>query len=131
MRLCKKPCAQPQNELGKELIAGLRQAHTKRHPRAAGLIASKSQTWQYPPAPPEAQERLLPGHWGGDLLPINRSAVGILMAPVSGLEFLAKMDGATPTAAVQGFSATLNRVPPEMRQTFTYDQCRKLVRLVL
>ena len=40
---------------------------------------------------------------------------------------LAKVDGATATAAVQGFSAALNRVPLEMRQTFTYDQGRELV----
>ena len=38
------------------------------------------------------------------------------------------MDGATATAAVQGFSTALNRVPLEMRQTFTYDQGRELVR---
>jgi IS30 family transposase len=36
---------------------------------------------------------------------------------VSGVVFLAKMDGATAMAAVQGFSAALNRVPMEMRHT--------------
>ena len=80
--------------------------------------------------PPEVEERLLPGHWEGDLIKsaFNRSAVGTLVERVSGLVFLAKMDGGTATAAVQGFSAALNRVPLEMRQTFTYDQGRELVR---
>lgn len=38
--------------------------------------------------------------------------------------------GPVPVAwtAVQGFSAALNRVPVEMRPTFTYDQGRELVR---
>jgi IS30 family transposase len=38
------------------------------------------------------------------------------------------MDEATAKTAVQGFSAVLNRVPLEMRQAFTYDQGRELVR---
>jgi IS30 family transposase len=46
---------------------------------------------------------------------------------VSGLVCLAKMDGATATAAVQGFNAALNQVPLAMHQTFTYDQGRELV----
>ena len=80
--------------------------------------------------PPEVEERLLPGHWEGDLIKgaFNRSVVGTLVERVSGLVFLAKMDGATATAAVQGFSAELNRIPLEMRLTFTYDQGRELVR---
>jgi IS30 family transposase len=68
-------------------------------------------------------------HWEGDLIKgaFSRSAVGTLVARVSGLVFLAKMDSATATAAVQRFSAALNRVPLEMRQTFTYDQGRELM----
>jgi hypothetical protein len=46
---------------------------------------------------------------------------------VNGLEFLAKIDGGTATAAIQGLSAALNRVSLEMRQTFTYGQDRELV----
>lgn len=124
--------AQPHGELRKELIACLRQGKTKRRPRAGGVDRRQ----QIPDLvsihlrPPEVDERLLPGHWEGDLIKgaFNRSAVGTLVERVSGLVFLAKMDGATATAAVHGFSAALNRVPLEMRQTFTYDQGRELVR---
>ncbi|AFP31441.1 Integrase [Marinobacter sp. BSs20148] len=123
--------AQPHGELRKELIACLRQGHTKRRPRAGGVDRRQ----QIPDLvsihlrPPEVEEQLLPGHWEGDLIKgaFNRSAVGTLVERVSGLVFLAKMDGATATAAVQGFSAALNRVPLEMRQTFTYDQGRVLL----
>jgi IS30 family transposase len=58
----------------------------------------------------------------------NRSAVGTLVERVSSLVFLAKMDCATATAAVQGLSAALNHVPLAMRQTFTYDLGRELMR---
>lgn len=124
--------AQPHGELRKELIACLRQGKTTRRPRAGGVDRRQ----QIPDLvsihlrPPEVDERLLPGHWEGDLIKgaFNRSAVGTLVERVSGLVFLAKMDGATATSAVQGFSAALNRVPLEMRQTFTYDQGRELMR---
>ena len=124
--------AQPHGKLRKELITCLRQSHTKRRPRAVGVDRRQ----QIPDLvsvhlrPPEVEERRLPGHWEGDLIEgaFNRSAVGALVERVSGLVFLAKMDGATATAAVQGFSTALNRVPLEMRQTFTYDQGRERVR---
>ena len=124
--------AQPHGELRKELIACLRQGKTSRRPRAGGVDRRQ----QIPDLvsihlrPPEVDERILPGHWEGDLIKgaFNRSAVGTLVERVSGLVFLARMDGATATAAVQGFSAALNRVPLEMRRTFTYDQGRELVR---
>jgi IS30 family transposase len=120
--------AQPHGKLRKELITCLRQSHTKRRPRAGGVDRRQ----QIPDLvsvhlrPPEVEKRL-PGHWEGDLIEgaFNRSAVGTLVERVSGLVFLAKMDGGTATAAVQGFSAALNRVPLEMRQTFTYDQGRE------
>ncbi|EAZ97725.1 Integrase [Marinobacter sp. ELB17] len=42
--------------------------------------------------PPEVEDRLLPGHWEGDLIKgaFNRSAIGILVERVSGLVFLAR-----------------------------------------
>jgi IS30 family transposase len=124
--------AMPYGQLRKELIACLRQGHTRRRPRSGGVDRRQ----QIPDLvsihlrPPEVDERILPGHWKGDLIKgaFNHSAVGTLVERVSGLVFLSKMDGATATAAVQGFSAALNQVPLEMRQTFTYDQGRELVR---
>jgi IS30 family transposase len=124
--------AVPYGELRKELVSCLPQEHTKRRPRAGGVDRRQ----QIPDLvsihlrPPEVDERILPGHWEGDLIKwaFNRSAVGTLAERVSGLVFLTKMDGATATAAVQGLSAALNQVPLEMRQTFTYDQGRELLR---
>jgi IS30 family transposase len=80
--------AQPHGELRKELITCLRQGHTKRRPRAGGVDRRQ----QIPDLvnihlrPPEVDERLLPGHWEGDLIKgaFNRSAVGTLVERVSG-----------------------------------------------
>ena len=51
--------------------------------------------------------------WEGDLIKDknNASAVGTLVELGSGYLILAKMDDATATSTVVGFSAALNRMP--------------------
>ncbi|WP_019716446.1 IS30 family transposase, partial [Pseudomonas syringae] len=41
---------------------------------------------------------------------------------------LVKMNDATATSAVEGFSAALNRMPVAARKTLTYDQGREMAR---
>lgn len=59
---------------------------------------------------PEVEDRLMPGHWEGDLIKgkNNASAVGTLVERSSGYLMLVKMNDATGTSAVEGFSAALN-----------------------
>jgi hypothetical protein len=74
--------------------------------------------------PPEIEDRLMPGHWEGDLIKgkANASSVGTLVERTSGYLFMVKMNGATATTAMKGFSAALNRMPLAMRRIMTYDQ---------
>lgn len=74
--------------------------------------------------PPEVEDRLMPGHWEGDLIKgkDNASAVGTLVERSSGYLMLVKMNDATATSAVGGFSAALNRMPLAARKSLTYDQ---------
>lgn len=66
----------------------------------------------------------MPGHWEGDLIKDkhNASAVGTLVELSSGYLILAKMNDATATSAVEGFSAALNIMPTTALKTLTYDQ---------
>lgn len=41
---------------------------------------------------------------------------------------LVKMNDATATSAVEGFSAALNRMPLAVRKSMTYDQGREMAR---
>ena len=68
--------------------------------------------------PPEIEDRLMPGHWEGDLIKgkANGSAVGTLVERTSGYLILARMADATATSAVNGFSAALNRMPSELKR---------------
>lgn len=80
--------------------------------------------------PPEVEDRLMPGHWEGDLIKgkNNASAVGTLVERTSGYLMLIKMNGATATSAVAGFSAALNSMPLMLRKSMTYDQGKEMAR---
>lgn len=124
--------ALPVGELRKELIICLRQGQSTRRPRSGGV----DRRGQIPEMvsihmrPPEIEDRLMPGHWEGDLIKGkgNASAVGTLVERTSGYVMLIKMRDATATSAVEGFSAALNRMPLAIRKSMTYDQGREMAR---
>jgi len=124
--------ALPVGELRKELIICLRQGKTARRPRSGGV----DRRGQIPDLvslhvrPPEVEDRLMPGHWEGDLIKgkANASAVGTLVERSTGYLMLVRMHDATATSAVEGFSAALNRMPLAARKTLTYDQGREMAR---
>src|SRR3546814_1241911 len=80
--------------------------------------------------PPEIEDRLMPGHWEGDLIKgkANAASVGTLVERTSGYLMLVKMNDVTATSALEGFSAALNSMPLEMRKSMTYED-RKSTRL--
>lgn len=120
----------PRGELKRELIACLRHHNQVRKPRSRGT----DRRGQIPDMqsihirPAEVEDRLIPGHWEGDLIKgaSNRSSVGTLVERTTGFVVLAKMDNATTKAVVDSFSAVLNREPAAMRKTMTYDQGREM-----
>lgn len=124
--------ALPVGELRKELIICLRQGKTARRPRSGGV----DRRAQIPGIvsihvrPPEIEDRLMPGHWEGDLIKgkANASSVGTLVERTSGYLILVKMNDATATSAMEGFSAALNRMPLAMRKSMTYEQGREMAR---
>ena len=76
------------------------------------------------------QERLVPGHWEGDLIKGkgNRTSVGTIMERTTLFTVLAKMESATAASAVNGFSHVLNRIEGTKRLSMTYDQGREMAR---
>jgi IS30 family transposase len=79
--------AMPRGELRSELLATLRQARKARRPRARG----EDRRGEMPnmvsihQRPPEIDERVIPGHWEGDLIKgrCNASAVGTIVERAS------------------------------------------------
>jgi len=122
--------AMPRGELRKELIACLRQSRKSRRPRARG----EDRRGKIPnmvsihERPSEIDERLVPGHWEGDLIKgaRNQSAVGTLVERVSLFVTLAKMDNASAEAAEKSFGFVLSRIDAQQRLSMTYDQGREM-----
>jgi transposase, IS30 family len=80
--------------------------------------------------PPEVDDRLMPGHWEGDLIKGagNASAVGVLLERSSRMVMLCRMPDATAQAALAAFTFKLNSIAQPLRQTLTYDQGKEMAR---
>jgi IS30 family transposase len=124
--------AHPKGELRKDLIACLRQGKSGRKPRSAG----DDRRCQIPEMvsihlrPLEVNDRVMPGHWEGDLIKGagNRSAIGVLVERTTRLALLAKMPDATAESALAAFTFKLNQIAEPMRQTLTYDCGKEMAR---
>ena len=122
--------ALPVGELRKELIICLRQGKSTRKPRTGGVDRPN----QIPDMvsihdrPPEVEERLVPGHWEGDLIKgaFNRSAIGTLVERTTLFTVLSRMEGAGAESALSGFSHVLNRIESQKRLSLTYDQGKEM-----
>ena len=120
----------PRGELRKELIGCLRQGRSTRKPRTRGV----DRRGQIPDMqsihvrPPEIEDRLIPGHWEGDLIKGagNRSSVGTLVERTSGFVVLAKMSSASAADALESFGKALKGIPEALRKTLTYDQGKEM-----
>ena len=124
--------AQPRGELRRQLVACLRQGKSTRLPRNRGSDrrGQLREMASIHVRPPEIEDRVMPGHWEGDLIKgaANASAVGVLVERSSRLVVLAKMDDSTAASALAAFSAKLNAIAVPMRQSLTYDQGKEMAR---
>ena len=122
--------AMPQGALRKELVALLRQGRGTRKPRTRGTDrrGSLQDMVSIHVRPPEANDRLLPGHWEGDLIKgaRNRSAVGTLVCRKTLFVMLVKMNGSTALDALRGYEQAFSPLDEKLRKTLTYDQGKEM-----
>ena len=120
----------PRGVLRSALLAALRQARKARRPRARGTDRRGQIPHMTPMAarPAEIATRAVPGHWEGDLIKgaRNGSAVGTLVARITRLVLLARMEGTDARSARAGFTKTLRHVPALLRKTLTYDRGKEM-----
>jgi transposase, IS30 family len=120
----------PKGELRTDLLNCLRQKRRTRRPRARGADrrGQIQDMRSLHVRPPEVEDRLIPGHWEGDLIKgaFNRSAIGTLVERSSRLVMLVWVENASAMATLEGFSRVLNGVPEPMRKTLTYDQGKEM-----
>lgn len=122
--------AMPKGELRQEVIGMLSRQRKGRRPRAAGkdrraLILDMTSIEERDPS---VEDRLIPGHWEGDLVKgaFNRSQVGTLVERKTLFTLLVQLDNATAACTANGFIGVLKRVDAQMRLSLTYDQGREM-----
>lgn len=118
--------AYPRGGLKQALVEALRQGKPSRGRRRT---TAAGRTWvpeqlRIVHRPEAVSERLLPGHWEGDLIKgaFNRSCVGTLVERKTRFVVLCKMEGCTAQAALEGFSRQMKKLPSFLRESLTYDR---------
>ncbi len=120
--------AHPKGELKKIMIQSLRRAKSKRGPRGSknsnyhSIQPSEEQLIANRPA--EINERILEGHWEGDLIAgsKNQSCVGTLVERTTGYLILCKMQSKSVLDVRTGFEANMKSLPNFLRLSMTYDR---------
>ncbi|MEO6016043.1 MAG: IS30 family transposase [Polaromonas sp.] len=122
--------AMPKGELRAEVLGLLRQHRKARRSRAGGqdrrpLIIGMTSIEERPVS---VEDRLVPGHWEGDLIKgaHNKSQVGTLVERKTLFTMLVQLDSATAYCTANGFAKVLKRVDAQMRLSLTYDQGREM-----
>lgn len=122
--------AVPRGPIRRELTRLLKQHRAERRSNRSGLERRGRMVdlQSIHMRPPEANDRVVPGHWEGDFLvgAKNASAIGVLVDRKTLFTVLARMDGCTALDAVKGFSRVLRRLPESARRTLTYDQGKEM-----
>ncbi len=120
----------PRGELRAQTVALLRQSRKNRRPRSRGedrrgLIANMTSIHE---RPIEVEERLVPGHWEGDLIKgsANKSQVGTLAERTTLFTVLVQLDNATAAHTALRFAQVFTRINSQMRLSMTYDQGREM-----
>ena len=122
--------AMPRGELRREVLDLMRQGRAARRPRSRGKDRRGQIIGMVPigERPSEVDERLVPGHWEGDLIKgrRNQSSVGTLVERTTLFTVLAKMPSARADDCASAFSGALSRFSAQKRLSLTYDRGREM-----
>lgn len=116
----------PRGEFKQELMRGLRRERKHRLSRQA--IHYRRQRIQdiisISERPQEAEDRIVPGHWEGDLiLGKNReSAIGALVERTTRLTLLVSLTGKDAFTVRNSFAKAFKCIPEKFKNSLTYDR---------
>lgn len=122
----------PKGALKKELLSCLRREHKRRyHRRSANQPANQRKLADMvliDKRPAAVNERIVPGHWEGDLLigKNRQSAMGSLTERTTRTTILVPLKNRTASEVRRAFVREFKKLPKQMRLTLTYDQGREM-----
>lgn len=117
----------PRGELKKELMKALRQERKFRFNRKA-VHAKRSTITDFlsiSERPEEVKDRIVPGHWEGDLImgsKVSNSAMGTLVERTTRLTLLVPLEKKDAMSVREAFAKSFKRIPRVFKKTLTYDR---------
>jgi len=115
----------PRGAFKRELVRYLRRQHRFRRPRKVRLSARPIQDLSsLDERPAEVADRIVPGHWEGDLLVghANASALGTLVERTTRFTVLVPLKAKDAATVRQAFARERRTLPAQLRRSLTYDQ---------
>ena len=120
----------PRGELRRELTRCLRQHHKNR--RVKNKVRRQTCSIQdfisIEERPAEVANRIVPGHWEGDLLVghNNGSAIGTLVERTTRMTFLVPLKRKDAMSVRKAFARQFQMVPDGLKRTLTYDHGQEM-----
>lgn len=116
----------PRGQLKAELMKGLRQERKMRQPRKYAHYRRQriQDITSISERPKEAEGRIVPGHWEGDLIvgKNHASALGTLVERTTRLTMLVPLKAKDAFAVRRGMAKAFKRIPNQFKKTLTYDR---------
>ncbi|MFH1397696.1 MAG: IS30 family transposase [Candidatus Omnitrophota bacterium] len=120
----------PRGALREELVKCLRRKHINRRPRGKYRrnCAPIQDYISIEERPAEVADRIIPGHWEGDLIMghNNASALGTLVERTTRMTFLVQLKERDATAVREAFAKEFERLPKGLKRSLTYDQGQEM-----
>ena len=120
----------PRGELKRELLNCLRRKHKRRHKRTHKVDSPRriADMISIEERPKEVEDRIIPGHWEGDLLigKNRQSAVGSLVERTTRTLLLVRLKNRKAETVRKAFAKAAKKLPQAMRLSMTYDQGREM-----
>ena len=123
--------------LKKELVSYLRKKRVHRGPRTrisairkATRIADLTSIHE---RPKEVEDRIIPGHWEGDLIvgANHATALGTLVERTTRTVILVPLKAKDAESVAEAFARELETLPQQMKLTLTYDRGSEMARHML
>jgi transposase, IS30 family len=116
----------PRGRLKLRLVSYLRRNHKYRRKRN-GARRNNGPIQDYlsiEERPKEVADRIIPGHWEGDLVVgyRNASAIGTLVERTTRMAFLVKLSNQDARVVRRAFAEEFRHLPKGLKRTLTYDQ---------
>ena len=122
----------PKGSLKKELLACLRRERKRRHKRHHGEKPMVERNIEgmvsIDERPAEVADRIVPGHWEGDLLigKNRQSALGSLVERTTRTTILVPLENRAAETVRKAFAKEAKKIPAQLRLSMTYDQGREM-----